>query len=200
MMYEIQNLYLEHVSIEGVRSACEGTSGEYWFILHDKDIDKEGQLKKPHFHCYIRLSCTNAKRSIEKAFKGISSRIVSVSNQLACIKYLTHKLNPTKHQYDDLEVQTNAPLEYQRMLTNVNKKTDISIMEMAYQVALKEYPNYPYKHRIMELVISSGNEGLITSSFKFYKLEIASQIMYNYLSKSDYEQISELLGRDVAPF
>lgn len=93
----------------------------YAYILHDKDLWEEdiqdemtkiiihhkGELKKPHWH--IMLIFENP-RSTEKIAKELDLKHIETCNFYAYARYLIHKDNPTKYQYNPKEIITNCEL------------------------------------------------------------------------------------------
>lgn len=75
--------------------------------LHDKDINANGEVKKPHYHV---LLCFNGPTTYNKV-KCICDSIGATIPQrvLSCkgmIRYFTHKDNPEKAQYNDSDITT----------------------------------------------------------------------------------------------
>lgn len=99
------------------------------YILHDKDVyeddseeHKEGDLKKPHYHVYCRLRKIDGKpvnarytRSfckeigyqleLDKENTPYARFVLPCTNEKGFMRYLVHKDNPQKYQYDVEEVQ-----------------------------------------------------------------------------------------------
>lgn len=78
--------------------------------LHDKDVDKNGEEekpKKPHYHvilCYSGPTTFNVVKSFTDSLnQPIPQPLESVKGYY---RYLTHKDNPEKHQYDDNDIIT----------------------------------------------------------------------------------------------
>lgn len=115
--YEIQNVYEEHIEKEALKDFMERWYiEEYYFILHDKDIfvdikDNQEKAKKPHYHIIVGTNedSRTAKKTLQNVFMTISEkvRINNVKNLTKFMRYLTHKDNNEKHQYNDNEVITN---------------------------------------------------------------------------------------------
>lgn len=85
----------------------------YWCILHNKDFDNNGELKKEHYHIVLSLEFKNKshtcyeKCDIAKLFGRNSESIEKVNNPTGIIRYLTHCDNNDKFQYDLEDVITN---------------------------------------------------------------------------------------------
>lgn len=99
----------------------------YAFIYHDKDIylndilddknqilHKQGDLKVPHFHIYLKLKSNRYADEIKRWFmpkdlideNGLPYNCLSqkVKSSVACIEYLTHKNEPEKYQYSENDI------------------------------------------------------------------------------------------------
>lgn len=99
--------YEEH-GLEVLVNYLNGTGLPYAISpLHDRDYNPDGTLKKPHWHCIVMFPgpttynkvnslCTDLNASIPK-------RILSV---VGIYRYFTHKDNPEKAQYDELNIIT----------------------------------------------------------------------------------------------
>lgn len=117
IFYEIQNVYEEHIKKDDLTKFMERWYiEEYYFILHDKDtfvdiLDNQEKQKKPHYHIIVGTNedSRTAKKTLQNVFSTISEkvRINNVKNLTKFMRYLTHKDNQEKHQYNDNEVMTN---------------------------------------------------------------------------------------------
>lgn len=113
--YEIQNLYEEHLSVAMIRdflnNYCDNI-GFYAFIKHDKDIQANGDIKKAHYHLVVEYvdDTSHTKQNALKTFKCLYEKvnIQSIKDTHRFVRYLTHKDNPEKFQYNDSDVITNA--------------------------------------------------------------------------------------------
>lgn len=86
------------------------------FILHDKDINDDGKLKKPHYHVVVKFKDAKTCTSVAKIFHLLNSDGEIASNRvdLCCkgkkdfkgaLRYLTHANTPDKFQYPLTDVQ-----------------------------------------------------------------------------------------------
>ena len=81
--------------------------------LHDKDINPNGEPKKPHYHVQL---CYEGKKSIEQAQEvfnaigGVGCEVVKSLRGYA--RYLCHLDNPEKAQYDTNGVTALCGLDY----------------------------------------------------------------------------------------
>ena len=133
--YEIQNVYEEHISKDDLVKFMERWYiEEYFFILHDKDTfidikDNQEKAKKPHYHIIVGTNedSRTAKKTLQNVFVTISEkvRINNVKNLTKFMRYLTHKDNNEKHQYNDNEViSNNLELYSETIALPLHKITD----------------------------------------------------------------------------
>lgn len=101
-------------------------NGRYAYILHDKDINEDGELKPSHVHLvFISPIGKSSDNWIEffKKWLNVDSDAISiemVKNEKACLRYLIHLDNPTKHQYSSDEVKTNMKDALRRAFDSAN--------------------------------------------------------------------------------
>lgn len=106
-------VYPESTDIQDViTNACLGAF-DYAIMLHDSDIDKEGNPKKPHYHCAIWRPRVSTLKQVKQLFDIEYAERPRYGSTLGdYITYMTHEKEPTKHQY---------PIEL--LLTNVSRET-----------------------------------------------------------------------------
>ena len=74
---------------------------QYAYILHDKDLDDDGQLKKPHYHLYLNFGQNNVQfEHAAKWFDTSPNKVERIkTSKLFTLQYYLHKNEPGKHQY-----------------------------------------------------------------------------------------------------
>lgn len=100
-----------------------------WGITHDKDHDKEtGELVEPHTHLILEYATPRAISTVANLL-GVAENFVEYGeSKPALMKYLTHKADKDKYQYDDDEVFTNTGLLYRDAILGASM-TDKEIAE-----------------------------------------------------------------------
>lgn len=107
----------------------------YAYIKHDKDVDSDGQLLKPHYHILIKWLKSKHVKNILNAFGLSLSQFINsdekpvqaVKDVSLVLQYLIHKNNPEKYQYSkdeiisygyelDYHLQKHYDSEYSRSL------------------------------------------------------------------------------------
>lgn len=106
---------------------------KFWYIFHDKDTDENGIEKKKHLHLVCYDNSPNYLSKALKNFEGatIPNLIEGCRNGRACIRYLVHKDDPDKFQYDISDVITNAP---QQLSSSLVDSDDIVSLYESYEL------------------------------------------------------------------
>jgi len=73
--------------------------------LHDTDINADETQKKPHWHVILCYSGPTSYNVVEKLTKNLNATIPQGVEQIkGYYRYLTHKDNPDKVQYDEADI------------------------------------------------------------------------------------------------
>ena len=141
--------------------ALEGI-GYYFYILHDKDTDSNGELKGLHGHLVIFSDKGRSSGSWVAYLSGLfqveedAISVEIVKNEKSAVQYLIHATKEAKdegkYQYDKSEIQTNKKglltelLKTQGLPTNeeiASCKTEYDLIQMVgwqnYNKALKAW-------------------------------------------------------------
>ena len=79
--------------------------------IHDRDVDEDGSLKKSHYHLLLAYSSATTLNNICGWFKACGMPESDLHAVRVCAsgvgyyRYLTHKDNPEKAQYDDNDIR-----------------------------------------------------------------------------------------------
>lgn len=75
--------------------------------LHDKDLDPTNQPKKAHYHIILCYSGPTTFNSVKKITDSLNQPIpIPLEQVRGYFRYLTHKDNPDKYQYNENEITT----------------------------------------------------------------------------------------------
>ena len=78
---------------------------DYASILHDKDITEDGEIKKEHIHCVIRVGNNPRWKSAVAKELGIKENYIEGCNLDKQLRYLIHFDNKQKYQYNIEKVE-----------------------------------------------------------------------------------------------
>ena len=91
------NDFIEYLQKGGVACAISP--------LHDKDVNPTGEEKKAHYHIILSYEGPTTKKNVEEYIKYLNGTIPIPLEQLrGYYRYLTHKDNPEKFQYDENDI------------------------------------------------------------------------------------------------
>ena len=105
-------------------------SYDYAFILHDKDCDEDGVVKKAHWHVVLRFKNQNWNSSIAKDLGIELNYIQKVKNFDNALQYLIHYNDSDKYQYDLSEVKGNLKNRLKEKINASNKTEGEKVMDL----------------------------------------------------------------------
>ena len=79
--------------------------------IHNKDVEEDGSRKKAHYHLLLAYSSATTLSNIRGWFKACGMPESDLHSIRVCasavgyFRYLTHKDNPEKAQYDDKDIR-----------------------------------------------------------------------------------------------
>lgn len=73
--------------------------------LHDKDTDPDEKEKRPHRHVIAVYGNTTTFNNVKRLTDSLNAPIpIALEQVRGYYRYLTHKDNPEKHQYDEKDI------------------------------------------------------------------------------------------------
>lgn len=163
----------------------------YFIILHDKDTNEHGEIKKPHYHIVMktrkRITLGGLLRDLSELLNinktSISAR--ETINEIASIRYLLHLDYDEKHQYAPFEILTKR----HDILKNALDGKEIT-QELTAQLLIEIIKENKNKLKIMEKI------GL--NNYQKYRgtiLDIINQLQDDHFLLS-MEQKIKLIKKD----
>lgn len=77
--------------------------------LHDKDKNADDTIKKPHYHIIVCYGSPTTYNNVKSLTDKLNAPIPQALEQVrGYYRYLTHKDNPEKYQYNDIDIQTGG--------------------------------------------------------------------------------------------
>ena len=75
----------------------------YAYILHDKDIKKDGTPRKPHWHILIKMDNNYKFEYVAKRFGVPTNMVAKINTRFAnALNYLTHNTITLNRRFKDL--------------------------------------------------------------------------------------------------
>ena len=101
----------------------------YAYILHDKDKNEDGSLKKLHYHLLIFFNNARWGSAILKDINIDNPNLIEFrDNKTEAIQYLTHSNNLDKFQYDFNDIITDIDISIYFNKIKSNEQSDICII------------------------------------------------------------------------
>ena len=158
---------LEYVNMDIVKGALDSKKGirDYAYIIHNKDVDSEGNLKSPHIHIALRLNNMYDSKYIAQWFNVGEQYVNKVKGRWSdMLSYLTHKNAPEKFQYDDSEVVSNFDWVNERSTTKSKRdERKEEILNLIDVGIIREYNIHDY----LTVVEFDKYKKNIDNAFKF---------------------------------
>lgn len=136
---------LEYLSLDKIESVLKNKEciKDYAYIVHDKDVDEKGVLKKAHVHLALRFNNAYDTKHISQWFNVPEQYVSKVKGKWAdLLKYLTHKNALDKFQYSDDEVISN--FDFVEEIKNKDKSKDERKIEIINKIVAGEIREYNY--------------------------------------------------------
>ena len=143
--------------------------------LHNKDLNADGEDKKPHYHIVLFFNGPTTYNRVEKITKLVNGTIPKrVISPIGVIRYLTHKDNPEKYQYDEREIITLNGLDIddiQGLTTSMELELKKAVIKLIQAKNIKEYST------LVNLLIKEDMRDM-------FKIVSGNTIFYNTYLKS----------------
>lgn len=147
--------------------------------LHNKDIDKDGNLKKPHHHIILIFEGLKSESQVQKIadqFGGV--KVIPIHSLGAHSRYLCHTDDPDKAQYNREDVIEISGANYMECCrTNDTGQQEKNLLKLT-QLILDN--DIVYFHEVVEKVIKEHVDwfhALTTNSYyiKAVVMSLATQ-------------------------
>lgn len=113
--------------------------------LHDKDIheDNSGKTKKPHYHVIVVYGSPTTFNNVKSLTDSFNSPIPQALEQVrGYYRYLTHKDNPDKFQYDDKDIFTGGGFNIADFMEL--SKSEVTEIKFKLQQLIREHTFVEY--------------------------------------------------------
>lgn len=131
---------------------CKKYDIEYYYIYHDKDINDDGTLKKPHYHFQVYSENQKSLNSWFNFFNVPSNRVELISKKFEAIRYLIHCDNNEKYHYQIEDIVSNGEIIKYFKNTISSEGNEI---ELIYLHITKTKRYIPYKE-LWDFVIDNN--------------------------------------------
>lgn len=108
--------------------------------LHDKDVNADGEKKKPHWHILLSFDGPVTQKSVKRLIEPLNGPVPQkIGSSKGLVRYMIHMDNPEKYQYsiNDIVAHNGADIQSYFELTATNRLT-----------VMKEIITFIYDERI----------------------------------------------------
>ncbi len=124
----------------------------YAYIIHNKDTDDDGVVKKEHIHTIIMFENAKEMKTVAKELNIEQNRIEKIKSLKYMIRYLIHLDQPEKAQYDIKEIKTNLKDIAKYFKTQSFEQQEmLKILEYIYSI-----DSYIYYYQVLEYVLNNN--------------------------------------------
>lgn len=99
---------------------------DYIGILHDKDVEDDGALKKAHYHICLRYPNAVVKGSVARSLGIQENYLGKINNWKKATQYLIHYNDDDKYQYDISELIGSRHLIDELIKTLSTERDEVS--------------------------------------------------------------------------
>ena len=114
--------------------------------LHDKDVNADGELKKPHWHILLSADGPITEAAVKKIIEPVNGPIPQkCGSGRGLVRYMIHMDNPEKYQYprDEIIGHNGADVESYFELTYTNRLTLMKdIVTYIYENEISNYADF----------------------------------------------------------
>lgn len=114
--------------------------------LHDKDVNADGELKKPHWHILLSADGPITEAAVKKIIEPLNGPIPQkCGSGRGLVRYMIHMDNPEKYQYprDEIIGHNGADVESYFELTYTNRLTLMKdIITYIYENEITNYADF----------------------------------------------------------
>lgn len=100
----------ESYDIEVIKDRIKEYFVEWAFCIHDKDVDENGELKKPHLHWVARRPSDVPISAVSTALELPEHDIEIARNFRSGVRYLIHADSSEKFQYSKDSIESNLEI------------------------------------------------------------------------------------------
>jgi hypothetical protein len=107
--------------------------------LHDKDINANGEPKKPHWHILLMFGGVKTYEQVKEITDKLNSPIPErCHNAKAMVRYMAHLDNPDKAQYSISDIKAHGGVDLAEMLRPSSSERYSLIREMMFFIKENE--------------------------------------------------------------
>lgn len=163
--------------------------------LHDKDVNPDGTQKKPHYHVIAIYGSPTTFNNVKNLTDRLNAPIPIALDQVrGMYRYLTHKDNPEKYQYDEKDIECLNGfdiLDFVELTKSEVLKIKKSLQLLIRQLDLHEYSEF------MDYCLENltDTEYDVASSHTYFFDKYLTSRRYSEPAKSKQGEVEKLVDQ-----
>jgi len=129
----------EWENINSIKAVCKQISRNYYYMLHGNDVNELNEPVKPHWHLLMTMSSSRDLSTMQNYFKDFPELLENSFEKIGSIhwakRYLVHADDPSKHQYNPSDVETNDNGYKDLFITFASKIDETKYIEEVFDQA-----------------------------------------------------------------
>lgn len=169
--------------------------------LHDKDVNADGEPKKPHYHIILCFAGPTTYNNVLRITEEFSQPIPKVLDSVkGMYRYFTHKDNPEKYQYDESDIKHYNgfnPLDFDTPTRSEVLAMKTQILELIKIEDILEYSellDYLLENDMLQLFDCASSQTILFNRYLTSKRE-RRQKTAAALSRSEIEAKAERIKK-----
>lgn len=156
------------------------TYKNYAFMKHDQDLDKEGHLKKEHYHVILKVDNACTISAISKKIGIPDNYVQNVKNERTMVRYLVHEDDSDKYHYDKNKIIC-SPI-YSRYVGRcfMDLESEEVQLNNIYREIEKLASNTTNYHDALQLLVQYVNINCYDTVYKRYRFELKDYLTSLY--------------------
>lgn len=99
--------------------------------LHDKDINPDGSIKKPHWHILLMFPSIQTEKQVKDLLEPLNCTIpIPCKSASGLVRYMAHIDNPEKYQYDIGNIKGHGGADVPKLLRTTSAERYELIKDM----------------------------------------------------------------------
>lgn len=139
----------------------------YIYILHDKDFDENGVIKKEHYHVILRFPNQRNISIIAKKLNIGENNFYEIKSFTGQLRYLIHYDDDEKYQYDPSEVKGTLYMLGKFKQSLKSSQDETSEVSLIYEFIVNN--NISDLHTLLDYVIENNLYSSFRRNYAMFK-------------------------------
>lgn len=163
--------------------------------LHDKDINPDGTVKKPHWHVILMFDGKKSYEQIKEITDSLNAPIPQkTANTKGLVRYLIHMDNPEKYQYKQEEIVCHGGAEVEQYFELSSSSRERVLWDIMQFIRDEEITSYS---AFIGYCQDTNNREWFGIATRHYTLAIKTLIDSIYQDQKEPKSVSDTITSNV---